>query len=144
MLRSGSLFASANFLQSRTHYIMRRLNLRTHFLHRRELGGFLELLRMQVDMCLCETLSNDWLHGLLPLIKEHHKVYNQRESDHSAALSKYLALKRGAKKPAAEKAYSELMAAKSLSDQSRFDMARKLSQVVERWDGFLRRGLHHC
>ena len=102
----------------------------------RELSSFLELLKTQVELILCDRLSQRSA-VMTTDIREARKRLNQRSSDYDTARSRYLGhrslAQRGpwanGKQASPERNQQTMMAARSAADEARFDLARKLVEA---------------
>jgi len=95
----------------------------------KELAGFHDFLRTQLDLGLIERLQQDWLDGVLQAQREEKRRYDRRAADYDAARVKHQALKKLTKREVLERSHAELAAARRGEEEGRFDLARKLTEV---------------
>lgn len=92
----------------------------------RELGSFHDLLRMQVDVLLCDRLHGEW-STLATEAKDGKRKMDRKLIDYEAARLKHLGHSKSRRGEGA--AYADLVAAQSVADELRFEVARKLTEV---------------
>lgn len=84
----------------------------------------------QIEGGILEHLQRVWLDGALAALREERKKYDKRCAEHEAARVKYLALKKLTKRDVLEKSFGELAASRVAADEARFDLARRLNEVM--------------
>ncbi|GAX79042.1 hypothetical protein CEUSTIGMA_g6482.t1 [Chlamydomonas eustigma] len=109
----------------------------------KEVASYFELLKIQMDY-MSDQLQTTWVDGMFNTVKESHKQYEKRQSDMEEAESKYLGLKKTAKKEVAEKLHSELRAARIFAEEARFDVARKMTEMESRRSHSFLQALTDC
>ena len=129
----------------------------TRFVHTvRELSSFIELLRTQVELIICDRL-NQRCSSLTTDVRDARKRLNQRSNDYDTARSKHLGHRTlvqrgpwannglrssgsglgnlslggtgGGSVSSPERGQQAMSAARSAADEARFDLARKLVEV---------------
>lgn len=102
----------------------------------RELASFHELLRTQVELLLCERLNHNWT-TLSGEVRDAKKRTEKRTAELDAARLRHLGHKNVGhvstwSKSDPDKSLSELLQARAVSDEARFELARKLGEVEGR------------
>ncbi|GBF92752.1 hypothetical protein Rsub_05121 [Raphidocelis subcapitata] len=95
----------------------------------RELAGFYEFLRTQLDLGLIERLQKDWLEGTLAAQREERRRHDRKAAEYDAARVKHQALKKVTKREVLERSHSDLAAARCAEEAARFDLARRIAEV---------------
>lgn len=102
----------------------------------RELNSFVELLRTQVDLILCQRLSQQ-SEGLAADLRAARKTLSQRSSEYDSARSRHLGHRSLAqrapwangKASTPEKTQQAMATARAAADEARYELARKLVQA---------------
>ncbi|KAI8476669.1 MAG: hypothetical protein J3K34DRAFT_455561 [Monoraphidium minutum] len=95
----------------------------------RELAGFYDFLRTQLDLGLIERVQKDWVEGALAESREERRKYDRRAAEYEAARMKHQSLKKQTKREVLERSHTELAIARCGEEEARFDLARRLSEV---------------
>ncbi|KIY97426.1 ADP-ribosylation factor GTPase-activating protein AGD4, partial [Monoraphidium neglectum] len=95
----------------------------------RELAGFYDFLRTQLDLGMIERVQKDWMEGVLAAARDERRKYDRKASDYESARVRHQSLKKLTKREVLEKSHADLATARCGEEEARFELARKLTEV---------------